>query len=368
MRTTSLSLLLLLWVLAPATAEPLRHLVFPPAANGQLVLAVDLHTHSVFSDGSVWPDIRVQEAEREQLAAVAITEHLEYQPHQQDIPHPDRKRAYAIASKVAASNKQSDLLVISGAEVTRKMPPGHINAVFLKDPNQLLVKQPQQALQAARQQGAFLFWNHPYWEGQRKDGVARLAPIHQELINKGLLHGIEVANGDDFAEEALQLALDNNLTILGTSDIHGLVSWDYAFKPGNHRTVSLVLSERLSKPAIKRALLEGRSVALFKGQFIGRPEHVAAVVNGMLAMTVEPIKNRQMVNVTFRNSGPIDLLLKQTGARFFYNASDILSVPANSSVKVAVKAIDQATNYRFEGELLNSFVGVRKHLTLNLAP
>ena len=44
--------------------------------------------HSVFSDGSVWPDIRVQEAIRDGLDVIATTEHIEYQPWKDDIPHP----------------------------------------------------------------------------------------------------------------------------------------------------------------------------------------------------------------------------------------------------------------------------------------
>ena len=41
--------------------------------------------HSVFSDGSVWPDIRVEEAKKDGLDVIAITEHLEYQPWKDDI-------------------------------------------------------------------------------------------------------------------------------------------------------------------------------------------------------------------------------------------------------------------------------------------
>ncbi|HAO89312.1 MAG TPA: PHP domain-containing protein, partial [Gammaproteobacteria bacterium] len=39
-------------------------------------MVVDLHTHSVFSDGHVWPRIRVGEAIRDGLDAMAGTEHL----------------------------------------------------------------------------------------------------------------------------------------------------------------------------------------------------------------------------------------------------------------------------------------------------
>jgi len=43
------------------------------------------------------------------------------------------------------------------------------------------------------------------------------------LIRDGLLQGIEVVNDTTYSDEALQIALDYNLTILGTSDIHGIV-------------------------------------------------------------------------------------------------------------------------------------------------
>ena len=112
-----------------------RKLKFPDIP-GYKTLKCDLHQHTVFSDGSVWPDIRVQEALMDGLDAISLTEHLEYQPHKDDIPHPDRNRSYDIAIKEAASH---DLVIVKGSEITRKMPPGHCNAVFLSDCNKLLV-------------------------------------------------------------------------------------------------------------------------------------------------------------------------------------------------------------------------------------
>lgn len=70
------------------TGVPGRAIEFPDTAD-RLTLIVDLHTHIVFSDGHAWPKIRVSEALRDGLAALAITDHLEWQPHVIDIPHPD---------------------------------------------------------------------------------------------------------------------------------------------------------------------------------------------------------------------------------------------------------------------------------------
>ena len=113
---------------------PGRAIDFPNTSKYQTIVA-DLHTHSVFSDGHVWPNIRVSEALRDDLDAIAITEHLEYQPHIANIPHKDRNTSYKEAKKAA---QNTDLIIIAGLEITRDSPTGHINAIFLEDANQLI--------------------------------------------------------------------------------------------------------------------------------------------------------------------------------------------------------------------------------------
>ena len=92
-----------------------------PDIEGYLTLKTDFHQHTVFSDGNVWPTIRVQEALRENLDAISLTEHLEYQPHIDDIPHPDRNRSYHLALEEA---REHGLLIIHGSEITRSEPVG----------------------------------------------------------------------------------------------------------------------------------------------------------------------------------------------------------------------------------------------------
>lgn len=201
-----------------------RRIEFPDVPN-YLTRKCDLHQHTVFSDGAVWPDIRVQEAVRDgRLDAIALTEHLEYQPHAEDIPHPDRNRSYELALEYA---REHDLLIIHGSEITRSMPPGHANAIFIQDANRLLQDDALEAFREARRQGAFIFWNHPMWTSQAPDGIARLSEMHRMLIEERLLNGIEVVNETMVSEEALRIALDHGLTIMGTSDVHGLVDWEF---------------------------------------------------------------------------------------------------------------------------------------------
>ena len=248
-------LLLTLFVSQAMIAQKTRPSFFK-APEGMQLLSTDLHIHTVFSDGSVWPDIRVQEALREGLDLIALTEHLEYQPHKKDLPHPNRNRSYEVASAHLRSN---DLLqLINGSEITRNMAPGHINAVFVQDANKLLHKDSLTGIEEANKQGAFVFWNHPHWPAQRADGIARLDPFHEDLIAKKLLHGIEVVNELTYSEEAFQLALDNNLTILGTSDIHGLTDWLFEIPEGGHRPMTFVLSKDSSEAELKKPYLKGQ--------------------------------------------------------------------------------------------------------------
>ncbi|NND78850.1 MAG: PHP domain-containing protein, partial [Maribacter sp.] len=138
-----------------------------PNIEGYVTLKADLHIHTVFSDGNVWPTIRVQEALRENLDAISLTEHLEYQPHKEDIPHPDRNRAYHLAMEEA---KDHELLIVPGSEITRSEPVGHSNAVFIKDANLLMGNQPELPFWEAKKQDAFVFWNHPAWHAQSPTG------------------------------------------------------------------------------------------------------------------------------------------------------------------------------------------------------
>ena len=185
-----------------------------PDIPGSKTLVSDLHMHTVFSDGSVWPNIRVSEAEKDGLDFISATEHLEYQPWKKDIPHPDRNRAFEVAKSFSDG---TEVIVLNGSEITRSMPPGHANAIFLKDANRLLVKDPMDAFIEAKKQDAFVFWNHPNWTNQSPDGSVPLMEMHKNLIKDKLLDGIEVVNDTTFSDEAFQIALDYDLTIIGGS-------------------------------------------------------------------------------------------------------------------------------------------------------
>lgn len=334
-----------------------RRIVFPDIP-GYLTLKCDLHQHTVFSDGSVWPDVRVEESVKDGLDAVSLTEHLEYQPHREDIPHEDRNRSYDLARELAAEH---DLLVIHGSEITRDMPPGHANAIFIRDANPILQEDAMGAFREARDQGAFIFWNHPDWIRHAPDGIARLSEMHRQLIQEGLLNGIEVVNENTVSEEALRIALDHDLTILGTSDIHGLVDWEFEVSGGGHRPVTLVFAKERTVESIREALFAGRTVVWFRNELIGLPGVLDPLLRESIVVRgARPVAESTVVEVSVENRSDASFLLRNTGGLTFQRTTDAITLPPHRTTTLEVKG-SLRPSFELRFEVLNALVAPRTH-------
>ena len=345
-----------------------REITFPDLDN-HLTLVCDFHTHSVFSDGSVWPDIRVEEAQRDKIDVLAVTEHLEYQPHIDDIPHLDRNRSYQLATKYS----NSDLLVINGAEITRRMPLGHANAIFLEDANKLhsadeiagiVPKDDMRPFEAANKQKAFVFWNHPTWR-QEQYGDVVITEMHKTLFSKGYLHGVEVVNEFEYSEESLQIALDYDLTIIGNSDIHGLVDWDYEISEGGHRPVTLVFAKEKSEKAIKKALFKKQTVVWNRNTLIGREEWLLPLINASLEVVSVEYK-RDAAHVRIKNKSDVRFILKNNSSFNFFINSDLVEIPAQDTIKLSVLTKGVLESFSLEFEVQNAIFAPRKHPVIKL--
>ena len=373
-----------------------RSIEFPDTEN-YLTITSDLHTHSVFSDGHVWPNIRVAEAMKDKLDAIAITEHLEYQPHIRYIPNKNRNIAFLEAKKAA---EESDLIVIAGSEITREMPPGHLNAVFIKDANTLFnidesllpearkimseavniedlsdeelevadqyalgnLYSPFEALEEAKRQGAFIFWNHPMWGSQANDGVSRLTEMHKQMIAKDLIHGIEVVNTEEYSEEALQIALDNNLAIIGTSDVHELIEWDYDSSKNEHRPVTLILSEKRNQNSIKEALLDRRTIVFYKNKLIGKEENLVPLLDSILGFKSQGYRgDTSILRVEISNNSSSDMTLKNLSAYNFSRSDDYIFIPKNETKTIMVKTLEVIKAIKLKFEVLNAITAPKKH-------
>lgn len=286
-----------------------RKIINIPNIPGFQTLKCDFHMHTVFSDGTVWPTVRVEEAWREGLDAISITDHIEYLPHSKDIVA-DHNRSFEIAEPLANELK---ILLIRGAEITRNMPPGHFNALFIKNANLLDRENVVDALREARDQGAFIIWNHPCWKAQQPDSTVWWEE-HTSLHNNNMMHGIEVFN-ESFCPEALEWCIEKKLTMFGNSDAHDPID-----NNGGHRPMTLVFSKSLTQGGIKEALFNRRTVVYFENTLIGESTYLNPLFFASLEFENAPLKltNEQSKLIFIKNNSDInyELELAQPGIGF----------------------------------------------------
>lgn len=336
-KKTLFSLLVFVLFSTPlAAAERLQRL---PDIPGYQTLHCDYHMHTVFSDGKVWPDMRVLEAHDEDLDCIAITDHLKYNKTGVRKKHPeivaDQNRAYEIAHDASVG---SDVIVIRGAEVTQGMPPGHINAIFLNDAN---IAQPDymDTMAIARDQGAFLFWNHPAWKSPDKkweqDAIAQWFDVHDELLTSGRLHGIEVVNGLSYSREAHQWALEKNLTIFANTDIHLPMGLEYDLTR-EHRPITLTFAREKSEASIKEALFEHRTAVWFGNSLIGSAEFLAPLFEACIEQSdAAYLENLAIAKLS--NNCSLDFYVENTSDYSLYNSMNFIELKAGETQGLAIK-------------------------------
>ncbi|MBN1510248.1 MAG: hypothetical protein JW955_25600 [Sedimentisphaerales bacterium] len=334
-RCALLGVLVVLLHVAVLSAQ-VRQEIRLPDILGYKTLKCDFHMHTVFSDGLVWPTVRVDEAWREGLDVISITDHIEYQPHKDDVPT-KHNRPYEIALPRA---KERGILLVRGAEITRETPPGHFNAIFLEDVTPLDTKELLDCMAAAGKQGAFIWWNHPGWKPDKKGWF----DIHTQLYEKKHLHGIEVVNGLTYYPEAHQWALDKNLTFMGNSDLHDPCPVDET-TPERHRPMTLVFAKAKTVEAVKEALLSGRTVVWYNDQLIGKREYLQAIYEKAVAVCDIDYEGEDTVRFALENDCDISLKLQRSGKV----GPKELVVPAGGKAlfKLKVKTVESPTELSY---------------------
>jgi hypothetical protein len=324
-----------------------------PDILGCKTLKCDFHLHTVFSDGLVWPTVRVDEAWQEGLDAIAITDHIEYQPHKKDIPT-NHNRSYEIALPRA---KEMGILLIQGAEITRDTPPGHFNALFLNDIKPLDTNDLLDCMAAADKQGAFIWWNHPDWIPERKGWF----DIHTTLYEKKYLRGIEVVNGKSYYPDVHGWALEKNLTFLGNSDMHQPAGLE-PMPPGGHRPMTLVFAKDKSIPALKEALIAGRTAIWFENKVIGRKEYVEALFKAAVRVADMEREGNKVVRFTIRNDSDLPIELQRVGK---LGPKD-MNLPANTSARVKIDVARTEEQIELTYVANNFLVAPKKGLPVKL--
>lgn len=310
----------LLLALSEVVSAQARKIIHIPDIAGYKTLKCDLHLHTVFSDGTVWPTVRVEEAWAEGLDAISITDHIEYRPHSIDIVA-DHNRSYELAEPLA---NQSDILLIKGAGITRNMPPGHLNALFINNANLLELEDVRAAVKEARDQGAFISWNHPCSDAQQLDSVVWWDE-HSYFFENDMLHGIEVFN-EGFCHEAMSWANEKKLTMMGNSDVHGPIDVEEG-----HRPLTLVFAKNRTINGIKEALFAKRTAVYFNNTIAGRSAFLDPLFFASLSYDKAPLKlkNRESKVVKITNNSDLDYELELVQPGVGFDAPESLTLKAH---------------------------------------
>jgi predicted metal-dependent phosphoesterase TrpH len=303
-----------------------RKTIYVPDILGYQTLKCDFHMHTVFSDGSVWPTIRVDEAWNEGLDAIAITDHIENNPSKQFVGGDDNS-SYEIALPRA---KQKNIILIKGGEITRSMPPGHFNALFLENTQALDTENWQDAFAAAKEQGAYFIWNHPGWKAQQPD-TCKWWDEHTHLYNQGMLHAIEVFNEKEWYPIALDWCMEKDIAPHAASDIHGINSEFYNLRQ-YHRPMTLVFATERTEDAIREALFENRTIAWFGNTLAGKEEFLTAFFHAAVKINfIEETGNEK--KYALKNSSDVPyFLVAENGREFVIPAlgENLITISSNT--------------------------------------
>jgi hypothetical protein len=336
---------------------PARQEILIPDLPGYLTLKCDFHMHTVFSDGVVWPTTRVDEAWEDGLDAISITDHIE--GHPKKLPGQNHQ-AYEIALPLA---KARNMILIRGGEISRSMPPGHLNAIFLEDVNALNVPDYMDAIGEAVRQGGFIMWNHPGWRKQQPDTTLWM-PEHEDIYQKGWMHGIEVFNEMEWYPEALQWALEKNLAIIGNSDIHDFYNKRYNRERFPVRPITLVFARERTEESIKEAMFARRTATLFFNKLIGPRDLIEPLVLNSVKVS-QPflyqdgyayfeVKNVTDIEFTFHNTGNSESGLP-----------DRIVLPRRSTLVARVRK-EQGSARQYSFLIENVLTGVEEYLDFKM--
>jgi len=283
-----------------------------PNVGEYTVLKGDFHIHTIFSDGRVMPQDRVNEAVDNGLDVISITDHLGSRG--QFKLTEDQNIAYTVAKPEADKKK---LILVHGTEISgNTMPPGHLNALFITDANAIApaaaAKDWKKALAVAAEQGAFIQWNHPGWVsnggGLKKDEPMYFSDFHEEARLKGHLHGIEV-----FANSAClyhPIAHDwcneKDLAVMTNTDIHP--SELERFGPQNpRRQITLILAKERTLESVKEAMFAKRTIGWAADMVFGRDPWIEQLFRACVEI------KKTETGLTLRNLSDIPCVIEVDG-------------------------------------------------------
>ena len=343
-----------------------------PVIDGYTPYKADLHTHTIFSDGHLSMEARIREAWADGMDVMAVTEHLEYRPHEKNLvkylkgyTKGAEAKNYNFVSKdrpasgadinvdlnypVEVARKEAqkyDVTIISGIEITRREGEySHFNALFTTDNNAVYAPETIESIRTAKKQGALVMHNHPGWT--HKD--MKITKFEKEVYKDGLLDGIEIMNGEEFYPQAIERAEKYNLFVSSNTDTHYPTSERYE-KHGSLRNMTIIYAKDKSKKSLREAVEARRTLAYSFGTLAGDKELIRKFFEASVSArkTFVDYKGRSEVIIT--NTSSVDWMLCREGEK-------MVELKGNSSI---ILRFSPSKPSAFT--ILNTWCGENEHL------
>lgn len=325
-----------------------------PNVDGYKTLKGDFHIHTVFSDADVWPVTRVQEAIWEGLDVIAMTDHVDSRLAKNFnngiFKENDRNRSFELAKKAAGKK----LIVIHGGEISRGMPPGHWNCLFIQDCNKLSDETEKYdedrlkpegnhyeaalaGLTEAHAQGGWTMWNHPHWEKQAPNGAV-WHKEHEKLYKAGFMQGIEVYNQfSGYSPEVHKWAIEKGITMFGNSDCHHPFFYMIDYPGNQHRPVTLVFAKEKSEAGVREALESHRTAVLAENMVYGTEETLKPLFDACIKVKGVSFSDKKL-SFTLENKSSIPIRITKAPGNEKYYYMPNYEIRPFSSVNISVNA------------------------------
>lgn len=328
-----------------------------PQVNGYNVYKADLHSHTIFSDGKVTPEWRVEEAWQDGLDIVAITDHIECRPYVTSVPKylngvevqvkKEKEITVDLNASVRLAQEQAkklNMLLVPGSEISRPYKTvGHLNALFTTDNNAIPDEDPLQALRNAKAQGALVQFNHP---GTGRTSLD-LTEFEINAYREGLIDGIEIFNNNGFYPKAIDRALEKGLFMSANSDVH--TTTDIAYSDATlSRNITLILAKEKTLEAVKDALVNRRTIAYGFDQIAGEESLIKDLFNA--CVTAEFVRVDSKGNTIFNLTNMSSLVFAVS-----MNGSNPHWLDAFSTIPMKIKSDE------IELKILNMWCGEDMH-------
>jgi hypothetical protein len=155
--------------------------------------------------------------------------------------------------------------------------------------------------------------------------------------------------------------------MLGNSDIHGLVDWQYNIPDGGHRPVTLVFAKERSLEGIKEALFERRTAVWLNNLLVGPPEFLTQLVKSSITVaSASYIKNKSVLKVRLENHSDADFIVQNLSGYTLHQNGPVLNIKPQATTELQIKTLEVKDIINLKLRIFNALVAPETYVEIDI--